>query len=142
MTLSVVTKTSNSFSATSSSSPFFIPAQPRSGTIATSCSSSKARFRRRSTFSSSRTRKVGGLEGHLQVGFGHLAAHAREAFEEVVEGVASLYVVHEGLCGHARAGKDELTVHHVGIARDHRVVVGDHKCSFRSPRLYKIASPI
>src|SRR5688572_23353194 len=131
MPLSVVTRASNSFPAASSSSPFFMPAQPRSGTVETSCSSSKARIRRRSTFSSSRTRKVGGLEGHLQVGFGLLPAYAREAVEKIVESAASLYVVHEGPCGHACAGEDKLTVHHVGITRDHLLVSGDHVCSFR-----------
>ena len=50
---------SNSRSASFSSSPFFLPDQPASVTVTTSCSSGKLRFSRSSTFSSKRilTRK-------------------------------------------------------------------------------------
>jgi hypothetical protein len=61
-----LTKASDSFPAASKRSLFFLPAQPRSGTRSRPRAlRDHAPFRCRSTFSSSRTRKVGGLEGHF-----------------------------------------------------------------------------
>jgi hypothetical protein len=42
--------------------------------------------------SSRSTRKVGGLEGHLQVCFGFRARHGREVLEQIVEGATFLTI--------------------------------------------------
>src|SRR5215213_7033371 len=112
MPLSVVTKTSNSSRASASSSPFSLPLQPRSTTVRIWWPSPKVLFRRRSTFSSSSTRKVGRLQGHLQVRDGLLATHTGESVQEVLQGVTGLEVIDQRLYGDAGSGEDELAMHH------------------------------
>jgi len=47
------------------------------------------------------------------------AGDRRKALEEVLQRLATLQVFKQGLNGYARASKDGLTVHNVGISDDH-----------------------
>src|SRR5450432_988970 len=95
--LSMVTKASTLPAASRSSSPFFFPAHPASGTVFTSCSW-RYFFRPRGRHSSSRTRIPGhGLASDIKHRRNLFTTYRRKVIQEVIHPVANFEVVHQRL---------------------------------------------
>src|SRR5215213_4457537 len=108
MPWSVVSKTSSSFSARVSNSPFFFESQPRSRTVTASTSSGSHHLSRRSNISSRSTRTHGllhDLARHFQVRHRLLAAYPRKPLQEIVQAVPRGQVVPQVLHGYSRPGE-------------------------------------
>ena len=135
MLLSIVSNTSNCFSASMRSAPFFRPAQPISGTDFTSCPG-KSRLSRQSRFSSRRIFTSGWLEKLFARLFQDpndlRAFHAWETFEEIVNRIAGLQVIEQAL--HRNACANE----HRCAAKDIRIGLDDGLC-FHGGMLSRIA---
>src|ERR1700687_5633278 len=105
----MVTNTSNSFTARVSNSPFFIPDQPRSGTVTISMSVENRPFKRRGKFSSSSTRMAQFLHhGRLAQGQKSnclLARYAGEVCQEGLQRFSCLQVINQCVYRHACPGK-------------------------------------
>jgi hypothetical protein len=100
MLLSIVNKTSNSFSAWESNAPFFKPAQPTSGTDLTSCPG-RSRCKRQSRFSSGRIFTSGRLQEFVAGFFqdcDHLfPLYTRKAFQEIIYRISTLKMIEQAL---------------------------------------------
>src|SRR4051812_31233093 len=96
-----------------SNSPFFLLAQPISGTVRTSCPGNSRR-RPRGMHSSSSTRmRDEGLLGKLENGQGVLTAHGRKIIKNLVGAVSRFQVIDQGRDRHARSGKNRRTAKNV-----------------------------
>src|SRR5262245_19264473 len=119
MLRSTVSSTSKLALATRSNSPFFSPVQPCSWVVRTSCSANSD-FSLRGRHSSRRTR-IGeqGLLGLLESRHGLLSGHTWEVVEKLVERIAGLEVVEQGLERHPGAHENGRATQDVGVAVHH-----------------------
>ena len=85
------------------------------------------RSTRQSMFSSRSTRKLGGLQGHFQVGDGLFAADSREAIQKLIQRIARRQVLYQDLHRHAGPGEHQRPVHQLGVTRDYFVFI--HRCA-------------
>src|SRR5690349_12895861 len=110
----MVSRTSEPCAAISrSSSPFFLPDQPISGTVRKSWPGSSRR-KRRGAHSSSRIRMAHqDLLGESQRRHRLLTSHAREVLQELVEGFAGFQVVEQGADGDTGTDEDRSTAEDV-----------------------------
>src|SRR6267378_3879689 len=118
MLLSIVTNTSNCFSACARSAPFFKPAHPTNGTDSTWWPG-KSRRNRQSRFSSSRIFTSCSLKDLLARDFENgdhlLPSHAGKPLEEILDGIAGFEVVEETSDGDAGADKNQGSSENFGI---------------------------
>src|SRR5919112_2107201 len=98
MPRSVVSKTSNSFSARASNSPLLFESHPCSRTVTVSTPSGSTRLSRRSSISSRSTRTHGLLHDFVrqfQVSHSLLATHPGESLQKVIQAIPRGQIIHQ-----------------------------------------------
>jgi hypothetical protein len=116
---STVTNTSNSFSASSSNSPFLIPLQPCFGTVVTAWLTSE-RAKRAGTHSSrcSHGAREHAFFSFFEKGDDLVAPNAGKILQKLVNRIAAFEVIDQVLDRHAGAGKARRAAHDFGIDFD------------------------
>src|SRR5438270_1315493 len=125
MFLSIVTNTSNLPSANVSSSPFFLPANPTSGTVKQSCPwTAKAGFNKRETHSSNSSFSLKARKNNclrlFKPGNRFLTGHGRKFVQKLVQRFPVFQIVEQSLKRDARATKNRLAAKDVRVFDDDR----------------------
>ena len=111
---------SKSAPASARSFPFFVPDQPISPTVRTSCEASERRSRLGTDSSSSRRISRELLSCCLKHGDSPLPGDRRKVFQEFFQRGGALEVLEQTLHGHACARETERSAHDLGVSTDKR----------------------
>jgi hypothetical protein len=137
MLLSIVSNTSNSFSAWESSAPFFKPAQPINGTDLTSCPG-RSRSKRQSRFSSRRIFTSGRLQEFVTGFFqdrDHLfPLYARKTLKEIIDRIPALKMIEQALHRDTCTNKHRRAAEYGWIAVNDRLSAHERKVVEIKPR--------